>query len=74
MYTLAATVGGIAEKPAVVKGRIVPRELLSLTVDFDHDLVDGAPAARFVRDLRARLERAEGLEEPAEAESWPRPE
>ncbi|WP_102124713.1 2-oxo acid dehydrogenase subunit E2 [Deinococcus planocerae] len=65
IYTLAVTVGGIGEKPAVVDGRIVPRELLNLTLDFDHDLVDGAPAARFVRDLRARLERAEGLDDLA---------
>lgn len=62
IHTLAVTVGGIGEKPAVVDGKVVPRELLSLTLDFDHDLVDGAPAARFVRNLRDRLERAEGLE------------
>ncbi|MBB5234701.1 pyruvate/2-oxoglutarate dehydrogenase complex dihydrolipoamide acyltransferase (E2) component [Deinococcus budaensis] len=67
VHTLSVTVGGIGEKPAVVDGRIVPRELLSLTLDFDHDLVDGAPAARFARDLRERLERAEGLENLAGA-------
>ena len=29
--------------------RIEPREFLSLTLAFDHDVIDGAPAARFVR-------------------------
>jgi 2-oxoacid dehydrogenases acyltransferase (catalytic domain) len=35
----------------LVEGRIEPREILSLTLVFDHDLIDGAPAARFARGL-----------------------
>jgi pyruvate/2-oxoglutarate dehydrogenase complex dihydrolipoamide acyltransferase (E2) component len=50
-YSLSLVVGGIAQKPAVVEGRIEPREMLSLTVSFNHDVVDGAPAARFVQRL-----------------------
>ena len=63
LYTLNLTLGGIATKPAVVDGQIVPRELLSVTLSFDHDVVDGAPAARFVERLRRMVEGAEGLEE-----------
>jgi pyruvate/2-oxoglutarate dehydrogenase complex dihydrolipoamide acyltransferase (E2) component len=57
-YPLALVVGGIARKPAVVDGRIEPREILNLTVAFDHDVVDGAPAARFVRRLVELIESA----------------
>ncbi|PNY79558.1 2-oxo acid dehydrogenase subunit E2 [Deinococcus koreensis] len=63
VYPLTVTVGGLSLRPAVLGGRVVPRELLNLTLDFDHDLVDGAPAARFVRRLRALLEGATGLDE-----------
>jgi pyruvate/2-oxoglutarate dehydrogenase complex dihydrolipoamide acyltransferase (E2) component len=62
LHTLAATLGGIARKPGVVGERIEVREYLSLTVSVDHDIVDGAPAARFVQALRELVEDARGLE------------
>ncbi|KTG10277.1 dehydrogenase [Haloprofundus marisrubri] len=65
-YTLQLTVGGIATKPALVDGELATREYLSLTVTFDHDVVDGAPAARFVDRLRERIESAHGLGAPEE--------
>jgi 2-oxoacid dehydrogenases acyltransferase (catalytic domain) len=40
---LMVTVGGIGEKPVVLDGHAVVREYLSLTISFDHDIVDGAP-------------------------------
>jgi pyruvate/2-oxoglutarate dehydrogenase complex dihydrolipoamide acyltransferase (E2) component len=55
-------VGGIAEKPAVVSGRIEPRQILHLTVAFDHDVLDGGPAARFVSKLVELIECGDGLE------------
>ena len=63
MHSLSLVVGGIAQKPAVVEGQIEPREMLSLTIGFDHDVVDGAPAARFVRRLVDLIESAYGLPE-----------
>ncbi len=61
-FTLTVAVGGLSKKPGVVHGdQIAVRELLDLTVSIDHDVVDGAPAARFVRSFRSRLEGAEGL-------------
>jgi pyruvate/2-oxoglutarate dehydrogenase complex dihydrolipoamide acyltransferase (E2) component len=48
LHTLGLTVGGITTQPGVVDGRIEPREYLALTASVDHDVVDGAPAARFV--------------------------
>jgi hypothetical protein len=62
-HSLALIVGGTARKPACVGDRIEPRELLSLTVMFDHDVVDGAPAARFVRRLVELIESSDGLDE-----------
>jgi hypothetical protein len=62
-YSLMLIVGGIARKPAIVDDRIEPRELLSLTVIFDHDVVDGAPAARFVKRLVELIESGYGLSE-----------
>jgi pyruvate/2-oxoglutarate dehydrogenase complex dihydrolipoamide acyltransferase (E2) component len=66
MHSLDLVVGGIDVKPAVVDGRIEPREILHLTVVFDHDVIDGAPAARFTRRLVELIEGGYGLvEEPA---------
>lgn len=61
MHTLGLTVGGITEKPGVVDGRIEVREYLNLTISFDHDIVDGAPAARFVQRLKDTIEAEDAL-------------
>ena len=60
-HSLGLVVGSIAWKPAVIEGRVEPREILNLTVLFDHDVVDGAPAARFVRRLVELIESGSGL-------------
>jgi pyruvate/2-oxoglutarate dehydrogenase complex dihydrolipoamide acyltransferase (E2) component len=65
---LGLVVGSIALKPAVVEGRVEPREILHLTVMFDHDVIDGAPAARFVRRLVELVERGYGLDESENGE------
>lgn len=61
--SLMLTVGGIGEKPAVVDGSIVIREYLSLTLSFDHDIIDGAPAARFAGRLKELIESSYGLDD-----------
>ena len=63
MHPLGLVVGSIAWKPVVVEGRIEPREILNLTVTFDHDIVDGGPATRFVRRLVELIESGDGLVE-----------
>jgi pyruvate/2-oxoglutarate dehydrogenase complex dihydrolipoamide acyltransferase (E2) component len=63
IYGLALIVGGIAWKPAIVEGRIEPRQILNLTVVLDHDVIDGAPAARFARRLVELIESGYGLDE-----------
>jgi pyruvate/2-oxoglutarate dehydrogenase complex dihydrolipoamide acyltransferase (E2) component len=61
--TLDLTLGGIAEKPGVVDGQIAVREYLSMTLSFNHDLIDGAPAARFTQRLKELIESRYGLAE-----------
>ena len=63
IYTTEITIGGISEKPGVVNGRIEIRKFLNLTVDFDHDIIDGAPAARFLGQLKALIEDGAGLDD-----------
>ncbi|WP_277554081.1 2-oxo acid dehydrogenase subunit E2 [Halobaculum limi] len=61
-YTLQLTVGGIGTKPRLIDGELRSREFLSLTITFDHDVVDGAPATRFVQCLNDHLEAGTGLD------------
>jgi hypothetical protein len=72
------TVGGIGEKPGVVAGQIVIREYLGLTVSFDHNMIDGAPAARFTEHLKELIESGYGLTgqqtDSAPNESNPQPQ
>jgi len=49
-------VGRIVEKPAVHGGQIVARRMMILSLTFDHRIVDGVPAAAFLRDVVARLQ------------------
>ncbi len=59
VHTLGLTVGSIVEKPVEHQGQVALREILHLTLAFDHDLVDGAPAARFTSRLVEILERGD---------------
>ena len=52
LYTLNLTLGGIATKPAVVDGQIIPRELLSVTLSSDMDKTEAV--VDFLEDARAR--------------------
>jgi pyruvate dehydrogenase E2 component (dihydrolipoamide acetyltransferase) len=54
-------VGRIALKPAVVEGRVEPRTQCTLSLSFDHRVVDGAPAAAFLARLAELLERPYAL-------------
>jgi pyruvate/2-oxoglutarate dehydrogenase complex dihydrolipoamide acyltransferase (E2) component len=60
--TLTVTLGGISAKPAIFEGEIRIREILNLTLSMNHDIVDGAPAARFASNLTQLIEAAHGLE------------
>ncbi len=63
-YTLQITLGGIGEKTGIVNGQVAVREYLCITVSFDHAIVDGVPAARFIQQLKDLIENSYGLCEP----------
>jgi pyruvate dehydrogenase E2 component (dihydrolipoamide acetyltransferase) len=54
-------VGRIADKAVVVDGSIEPRTMCTLSLSFDHRVVDGAPAAAFLARLAELLERPYAL-------------
>ena len=57
LHPLAIGVGGIARR----HDESGEREVLALTVVFDHAVTDGAPVGRFVHRLHELLSRSEGL-------------
>lgn len=60
-HPLSFALGGITSKPLAVKGRVEIREVLSVTIFYDHDIIDGAPAARFTHRLKRLVEEGFGL-------------
>jgi pyruvate dehydrogenase E2 component (dihydrolipoamide acetyltransferase) len=49
-------IGKITKTPVVVEGQVVVRDIVYLSLSFDHRLVDGAPAAEFLALLKQTLE------------------
>jgi pyruvate dehydrogenase E2 component (dihydrolipoamide acetyltransferase) len=49
--TAVLGVGRAWPRPAVRGGAVVPRTLMMLSLTFDHQVVDGAPAAAFLADV-----------------------
>jgi pyruvate/2-oxoglutarate dehydrogenase complex dihydrolipoamide acyltransferase (E2) component len=49
-------IGSSLKKPVARGGVICLREMINVTAVFNHDLIDGAPAARFINELRALIE------------------
>lgn len=49
-------IGRTIEKPVVVKGEIVVRPMLGLSLSFDHRIIDGAPAAEWLAVLIGLIE------------------
>jgi 2-oxoisovalerate dehydrogenase E2 component (dihydrolipoyl transacylase) len=50
-------VNRIVERPMFQAGAVVARKLMNLSSSFDHRVVDGMDAARFIQAIRALLER-----------------
>jgi pyruvate dehydrogenase E2 component (dihydrolipoamide acetyltransferase) len=50
-------VGRIVAKPVAVDRQVVVREMMTLSLSFDHRLIDGAPAARFLQRVSQLIER-----------------
>ena len=48
--------GRIEEMPVVKDGKVVARKIMPISFTYDHRILDGAEAARFLNDLKALLE------------------
>jgi pyruvate/2-oxoglutarate dehydrogenase complex dihydrolipoamide acyltransferase (E2) component len=55
----------IAKRPAVVGDQIVIRDLMNLSLSFDHRVIDGFDAAQFVAEIKRSLEAPAALAEGA---------
>jgi pyruvate dehydrogenase E2 component (dihydrolipoamide acetyltransferase) len=49
-------VGRVAEKPVVADNALVAKPVMNLSLAYDHRVVDGAPAAQFLRRVKQLLE------------------
>ncbi len=49
-------VGRVVEKPAAVDGQVTIKPSMQLSLVYDHRIVDGAPAARFLQTVKQVLE------------------
>ncbi len=54
-------VGRVRKAPVVENDAIVARDTMTLVLTFDHRVIDGAPCARFLADLRDQIENPEPL-------------
>jgi pyruvate/2-oxoglutarate dehydrogenase complex dihydrolipoamide acyltransferase (E2) component len=49
-------VGAVEERAVVRDGKVEIRPMMTLALNFDHRIIDGAPAARFMADVRSLME------------------
>lgn len=54
-------IGRIGETAEVVNGEVVPRTTVKLSLSYDHRVVDGATAARFMNEVVENLENPEKM-------------
>lgn len=56
VHPISFGVGSILKKPVVFENEVKIREILNMTILVDHDVIDGAPMARFLDDLTNYIE------------------
>lgn len=52
-------IGRVVEKPVVVEGKIGTKPTVTLSLSYDHRIVDGAPAAVFLGKVKEKVEKME---------------
>jgi hypothetical protein len=57
LHNLQISIGSILRKPGLEDGKVAIRDIMHLTVGFNHDVVDGVPARRFIEDLVRHIEK-----------------
>jgi len=56
VHPISFGIGSVIKKPLVVNDEISVREVLNATILLDHDVIDGAPMVRFMKDLAKNIE------------------
>jgi len=54
--SVSFAVGSVTQKPVVRNNAVAAREMINITAMFNHDAVDGAPAARSINRMRKCIE------------------
>ena len=61
IHPICFGLGSIIKKPVVIDDKIEAREMLNMSILLDHDVIDGAPMARFISQLSKNIESGFGL-------------
>lgn len=61
VHPISFGIGSILKKPLVIDDEIKIREVLHVTVLMDHNVIDGAPMARYIDTFTKNIENAKGL-------------
>lgn len=61
IHPISFAIGSIVKKPGIKDGNIEIRQILHMTATVDHDVIDGAPAARTLSRLAILVESGFGL-------------
>lgn len=56
VHPICFGISSVIKKPSVINDRIEIREMLKMSILFDHDVIDGAPMARFISELSQNIE------------------
>jgi pyruvate/2-oxoglutarate dehydrogenase complex dihydrolipoamide acyltransferase (E2) component len=56
IHPISFGIGSVTKKPLVVNDSVEIREVLNITILIDHDVIDGVPMAKFVKELVKELE------------------
>lgn len=56
IHPICFGIGSIIKMPVVIDDKIEIGEVLNMTILLDHDVVDGAPMARFIKELSKNIE------------------
>lgn len=57
MLTVSIALGGKSIKQKLINEKVIEEEFLQISVSIDHDIIDGAPAARFITQLVTLIEK-----------------
>jgi pyruvate/2-oxoglutarate dehydrogenase complex dihydrolipoamide acyltransferase (E2) component len=56
IHPICFGIGSVIKKPVVIDDKIGIGEILNLTVLLDHNVIDGVPMARFIKELTKNIE------------------